>query len=605
MPEKELCLNRLPVEYQPDAPAPTKWLEFLDGLLIPEDILTLQEYLGYLLIPSTKAQKMLVMTGKGGEGKSRIGLLLKKLFGEASHSESILRIETNRFASANLEYKLVMVDDDLNMVALPETRNIKSIVTAEDRLCIERKNKQAVQGLLYVRFICFGNGNLVAAHDDSDGFWRRQILITVKDRDPARVDNPFLIEELSEERPGILLWMLEGLHRLLANRYQFTISERSIQNLEAAMADSDNLTQFMQATAYVRFKPDTEERSTYLYRAYTKWCEDNLESPVPQKKFSQFLLKNAGKYGLTFSKHIEGKFAFVKRSETMKSPVGTLSDRTFLRKQDGGALPRQVLRLPGRMRPPRLCCGIKHTKSENLPPYAPQNICFYLLSLFSPGACLPLPGGCRAAKRPSGRERNQDAPQKGASIPAMRPIKSTQKGTFVWFGARGARKFKFSHFFGLLLRVRSGRPLHIYRPTGCSSTGAAPGLEKCKGDMPMTNVRKNSAKLTREDLKIAPESPTMERQELAVPCEFSVRNSLVISDETSDQTPAVEPSDQTSKTVRHAPLVYRVEEIAQLLAISNRAAYNLCNTTKDFKVIRLGTSIRVSKQSFDDWFAAV
>ena len=69
--------------------------------------------------------------------------------------------------------------------------------------------------------------------------------------------------------------------------------------------------------------------------------------------------------------------------------------------------------------------------------------------------------------------------------------------------------------------------------------------------------------------------------------------------------PAVEPFDQTSKTVRHAPLVYRVEEIAQLLAISNRAAYNLCNTTKDFKVIRLGTSIRVSKQSFDDWFAAV
>ena len=35
------------------------------------------------------------------------------------------------------------------------------------------------------------------------------------------------------------------------------------------------------------------------------------------------------------------------------------------------------------------------------------------------------------------------------------------------------------------------------------------------------------------------------------------------------ETPAVEPSDQTSKTVRHAPLVYRVEEIAQLLAISS------------------------------------
>ena len=98
----------------------------------------------------------------------------------------------------------------------------------------------------------------------------------------------------------------------------------------------------------------------------------------------------------------------------------------------------------------------------------------------------------------------------------------------------------------------------------------------------MTNVRKNSAKLTREDLKIAPESPTMKLSE----------------------TPAVEPSDQT-QAAKLVPLVYRVDEIAQLLAISNRAAYNLCNTTKDFKVIHLGTSIRVSKQSFDDWFAAV
>ena len=70
------------------------------------------------------------------------------------------------------------------------------------------------------------------------------------------------------------------------------------------------------------------------------------------------------------------------------------------------------------------------------------------------------------------------------------------------------------------------------------------------------------------------------------------------------KTPAIESSDQT-KAIRHEPLVYRVEEIAQLLAISPRAAYNLCNTTKDFRVLRIGTSIRVNKQSFDNWFAAV
>ena len=35
-------------------------------------------------------------------------------------------------------------------------------------------------------------------------------------------------------------------------------------------------------------------------------------------------------------------FAFAQRSGAMKAPVGLLSDRTVLRKQDGGALPRQV-----------------------------------------------------------------------------------------------------------------------------------------------------------------------------------------------------------------------------------------------------------------------
>ena len=36
------------------------------------------------------------------------------------------------------------------------------------------------------------------------------------------------------------------------------------------------------------------------------------------------------------------KFAFAKRSEAMKAPVGLSSDRTFLRKQNGGVSLRQL-----------------------------------------------------------------------------------------------------------------------------------------------------------------------------------------------------------------------------------------------------------------------
>jgi hypothetical protein len=70
----------------------------------------------------------------------------------------------------------------------------------------------------------------------------------------------------------------------------------------------------------------------------------------------------------------------------------------------------------------------------------------------------------------------------------------------------------------------------------------------------------------------------------------------------SSQTDAREPSEQGRKP-DFEPLVYRVEDVARMLAISSRAAYNLCNTTSDFRVLHIGTSIRVNKESFDAWFA--
>ena len=109
---------------------------------------------------------------------------------------------------------------------------------------------------------------------------------------------------------------------------------------------------------------------------------------------------------------------------------------------------------------------------------------------------------------------------------------------------------------------------------------------------------------TNSSLQMDSNPVTMEVSGAPCSMRISCQKSQAISDETSDKSPATESSDQT-KAAKHEPLVYRVEEIAQLLAISPRAAYNLCNTTKDFRVLRIGTSIRVNKQSFDSWFAAV
>lgn len=45
---------------------------------------------------------------------------------------------------------------------------------------------------------------------------------------------------------------------------------------------------------------------------------------------------------------------------------------------------------------------------------------------------------------------------------------------------------------------------------------------------------------------------------------------------------------------------YTVEEIARLLSISRSAAYELVKQG-NFRVVKIGTAIRISKRSFDDW----
>ena len=64
------------------------------------------------------------------------------------------------------------------------------------------------------------------------------------------------------------------------------------------------------------------------------------------------------------------------------------------------------------------------------------------------------------------------------------------------------------------------------------------------------------------------------------------------------QTNSVKSPTDSPETMK---LVYTVEEIARMLAISLRSAYNLCNSTTEFRVLRVGGSIRVPKDSFDAW----
>ena len=56
----------------------------------------------------------------------------------------------------------------------------------------------------------------------------------------------------------------------------------------------------------------------------------------------------------------------------------------------------------------------------------------------------------------------------------------------------------------------------------------------------------------------------------------------------------------TQNTEAETKRTYTVEEIAKLLSIGKTTAYALVKEGH-FKIVRIGSAIRISKQSFDEW----
>lgn len=303
--EKKFCYNRLNVRYNPEAEVPTVFLNFLQELLEKEDITTLQEWLGYLLTPSTKAQKMLMLVGNGGEGKSCIGVLLKEIFKEGMATGNLQYLETNTFARAVLEKAYLFLDDDMKMEALTQTNMLKTIITNEGPMLIEKKRVQSYPASIFSKLMGFGNGTLNAANDKSDAFFRRQIILSTKPKPVDRVDDPFLVEKFIENKEGIFLWMFKGLQRLAANDFRFTISQQAQDNLKRSIEDSCNIIGFMQDEQLVKFGADLECSTADLYSGYCYWCSLNSVTAMKKESFNLWLKQNYAKYGIEYSNNVQ------------------------------------------------------------------------------------------------------------------------------------------------------------------------------------------------------------------------------------------------------------------------------------------------------------
>lgn len=246
----------------------------------------------------------MLIKGSGGEGKSQIGTVLSRLFGCNAKNGSVGKVSENRFARADLEHIHLMIDDDMRMEALKQTNYVKSIVTAQDKMDLEKKGKQSYQGWMYARLLTFSNGDLQSLYDRSDGFYRRQLILTTKEKPAARKDDPDIVEKMCRELEGIFLWAFEGLQRLVRNQFRFSESERAKSNRDVVKQDANNVILFMESDGYIERSPNRTISSKELYRIYTFWCEENAFPVLKLRTVSDYLVAHAKQYDIIHTNNV-------------------------------------------------------------------------------------------------------------------------------------------------------------------------------------------------------------------------------------------------------------------------------------------------------------
>ena len=290
----------LPLEFK-QLPYFSKWLK---DLFYDEDVPTLQEYLGYCLVPSTKGQKALFLVGEGGTGKSGLGCILEGILGDAminvANTQEFLQ---DKFKLAELEHKLVLYDDDLGTEALEDSGLYKKLITNSIAITADRKYGQPFKFVPQIKIVACCNQMLVSPNDMTSGFYRRLLPIVCKPLAKDFVPDPRFYDHLREEAPSIAAWAMLGLHRLVKNNWVLSESERSQNYLKQKQELENPYPAFMDSC--FDFDPSYPGLSSVeIHNLYNAWCVRNDIKPESGRKLQLWLSDNATKYGIRASHNI-------------------------------------------------------------------------------------------------------------------------------------------------------------------------------------------------------------------------------------------------------------------------------------------------------------
>jgi len=271
--KNKIFTYKLNVTYDPSKKCP-KFQQFLTEILESEDTPTLQEYLGYCLLPAMPYHKMMWLYGIGRNGKGRIIATLQAILGAQNCGN--LNLEEfygdRRFSVAHLYGKMINVSSEPSTIKALQTPLLKKI-TGEDYIDAEVKNKQyPIKFINFAKLFILGN-RFPRVNDNTIAFWDRVLLIQfprsfIGKKQIVDIEKTWVND--NDERSGILNWMIEGLARLLSQN-EFSIGKKTEDTILDFKRVSDTTMAFLDEQCL--YDKDGVYTRNELYDLYKEYCD--------------------------------------------------------------------------------------------------------------------------------------------------------------------------------------------------------------------------------------------------------------------------------------------------------------------------------------------
>jgi P4 family phage/plasmid primase-like protien len=283
--------NPIPISYNKQASCKNFLEKLLGPMMSAEDIDVLQRYAGLILIKGNRAQKILLLTGKGGAGKGTVLKVFIRVIGRKNAVQLRVSKLNERFEQTRVIGKLLIhvpeaTEDFLNQ----DGAEVVKSLCGHDSLDAERKHvhePMAFEGR-YPIIVVSNEQMRVRLAGDEEAWDRRLVIIICPNARPegAEIIDNFDEVLVREEGEGILAWMIEGARKHweeLRNCKGFSSTPTQRERVKELLARSKAIETFVQT----RIFRDSKSNVTVgeLYEAYARYCISKDWTPTTERKF--------------------------------------------------------------------------------------------------------------------------------------------------------------------------------------------------------------------------------------------------------------------------------------------------------------------------------